>query len=87
MSTRWGAVGLLALLIPLAAVVMDGDRWPVGPAGLSGDAGGLIGLAAEAATTSALGLVPPPLHSRATAAWTGLTSTDRAPPGSTPSFA
>jgi hypothetical protein len=95
MSTGWGALALLTLLVPLAAVVMDGDRWLVGPAGLSGDAGGLIGLA-EGAPTSAAGLVPPPLPSPATAvaaddvaaaARTGLTSTDRAPPGPTPPLA
>ena len=95
MSTGWGAVALLALLVPLAAVVMDGDRWLIDSAGLSGDAGGLVGLAAEGVTTSAAGLVPPPLPSLtaavaaddgvAAAAWIGLTSTDRAPPGPTPS--
>ena len=43
MSTGWGAarscrpllVVLLALLVPLAAVVMDGDRWLTGPVDLS----------------------------------------------------
>jgi len=101
MSMGWGAapwcrlllVALLALLVPLAAVVIDGDRWLVGPVELSGG-DGLIGLAG-AATTAAAGLVLPPLPSMATgvvaddvaaAAWTGLTSTDRAPPGLTPSL-
>jgi len=94
MSTGWGAVALLALLVPLAAVVMDGDRWLVDSAGLSSDAGGLVGLAAEAVATCAAGLVPPALpwlaaavaaDDGAAAAWIGLTSTDRAPPGPTPS--
>ena len=103
MSMGWSAarwcrlllVVLLALLVPLTAVVMDGDRWPVGSVDLSGG-DGLVGLAVGAATTAAAGLVPLPLPSLATgvaaddvaaAAWTGLTSTDRAPPGSTPSLA
>lgn len=102
MSMGWGAapwcrlllVALLALLVPLAAVVIDGDRWLVGPVELSGG-DGLVGLAAGAAITAPARLVLPPLPSLATgvaaddvaaAAWTGLTSTDRAPPGLTPSL-
>jgi hypothetical protein len=101
MSTGWGAarscrllvVVLLALVIPLAAVVMDGDRWLAGPVDLSGGADRLVDLAAGPPAASAAGQVPWPRSSLATGvaandvaagAWTGLTSTDRAPPVSTP---
>ena len=97
MSTGWGAarscrlllVVLLALLVPLAAVVMDGDQWLTGPVDLSGVADRPVDLAAGTAAPSATGAVPWPRRPLPTAvaadevvapASTGLASTDRAPP-------
>ena len=104
MSTGWSAarscrlllVALLALLVPLAAVVMDDDRWLTGPVDLSGVADRPVDLVAGTAAASAMGAVRGPRSPLATGvaaddvvapASTGLTATDRAPPVPAPLLA